>query len=148
MSDKGFRTVAFQALLVILFGMFAGGIPLVFVVAHDAYHQAGLVPPGDHRAWTMAHLEGLLNGLLMIAVAGATRLRPLSKSREQWLVPSLLIAGWGNAVAAVLAPLFAVRGMIFDADPANDVVAAIFSVALIGTVFAMAIALRHLAEPQ
>ena len=145
MSDNGFRIVALNGLLVVVFGMFAGGLPLVGVVAHDAYGQALFQLPGDYRGWMMVHLEGLLNGLLMIAIAGATRLRPLSWSGERWLVPSLLVAGWGNAVASFLAPLLGVRGMIFDAHAANDLVAAIFTAALVGSIVAIAIAVRHLA---
>ena len=145
MSDRGFRTVAVSALLVVLFGMFAGGIPLIAVVVHDAYGQPGALHlPGDYRGWMMAHLEGLLNGLLMIAIATVTRMRPLAPKSERWLVLSLLAAGWGNAGAAVLAPLLGVRGMVFDANVGNDLVAAIFTVALAGSVIAMAIALRHL----
>ena len=144
MSDNGFRIVALNGLLVIVFGMFAGGLPLVGVVAHDAYGQALFHLPGDYRAWMMAHLEGLLNGILMIAIAGATRLRPLSSSGEKWLVASLLVAGWGNAVASLLAPLLGVRGMIFDSNAGNNVVAAIFTAALSGSILAIAIAIRHL----
>lgn len=143
MSDRGFRSIAISALLVILVGMFAGGLPLVAVVGHEAYGQA-MHPPGDYRGWMMAHLEGLLNGFLMLAIAGATRLRPLSAGAERWLVISLLVAGWGNALASVLAPLLGVRGMVFDANAGNDVVAAMFTAALAGSIIAMAVALRHL----
>lgn len=143
MSNNGFRIVALNAVLVVLVGMFAGGLPLVLVVAHDVYHQ-GAAPSGDYRGWLMAHLEGLLNGLLMIALAGVTRLKPLSAAAEAWLVPALLIAGWGNALAAVAAPLLNVRGMILTADPANDAVALGFTAALAGSIIALAIVLNHL----
>lgn len=143
MSDNGFRIVALNAVLVIACGMFVGGIPLVFVVAHEVYGQAVHVP-GDYRAWLMAHLEGLLNGLLMIALVSVARLRPLAATAERWLVPSLLVAGWGNTLAAVAAPLLGVRGMVLDADPANDVVALAFTLALAGSIVALAIVVRHL----
>jgi len=145
MSDNGFRIVALNALLVVLLGMFVGGIPLVLVVMREAYHQAPTIYlAGDYRGWMMAHLEGLLNGLLMIAIAGATRLRIMGSGKERLLVASLLVAGWGNAVAAILAPLLGVRGMIFDSDFGNDFVAALFTAALIGSVAAMGIAIGHL----
>lgn len=146
MSDNSFRVVALHAVLIILLGMFAAGIPLVLVVAHDAYGQTASIPvSGDYRGWMMAHLEGLLNGLLMIAIAAVTRIRPLARSRERLLVAGLLTTGWGNTIASVLAPLLGVRGMIFDGHAGNDVVAGIFTVALIGAVVALAIAVRHLA---
>jgi hypothetical protein len=146
MSDNSFRIVSLNAILVILLGMFAGGMPLVLVVAQDAYHQSmTLHLAGDYRAWLMAHLEGLLNGLLMIALASVTRLRSMAPVSERVFVPSLLAAGWGNEIASLLAPLLGVRGMIFDSNPGNDLVAAIFTIALVGSVAAMVIAIRHLA---
>lgn len=148
MSNKGFRIVALNALFVILLGMFAAGIPLLLVVTETAYRQAPLFHPGgDYRGWMMAHLEGLLNGFFMVAIAGVTRLRPLAPTRDRLLVGSLLASGWGNALAAILAPIFAVRGMVFDANRANDLVAGMFTVALIGAVMAMAITIQHLARP-
>lgn len=148
MSDNGFRIVALNALFVILLGMFAGGIPLVLVVAETAYRQVPLIHPGgDYRGWMMAHLEGLLNGFFMIAVAGVARIRPLALGHDRLLVGSLLASGWGNAIAAILAPILDVRGMIFDANWANDLVAGMFTVALVGAVIAMAIVIRLLARP-
>ena len=145
MSNTGFRLVVLNALAVILLGMFLGGFPLVFVVVREAYHQA---PPitlgGDYRGWMMAHLEGLLNGMLMILVAGATRIAPMAPGRERLMVPALLVAGWGNAGASVLAPLLGVRGMVFDASPANNLVAGLFTLALVASIMALTGAVRHL----
>jgi len=146
MSDSGFRLIGLNGLLIILLGMFAGGIPLTILVTHDVYGQmAGVHVGGDYRAWMMAHLEGLLNGLLIIAIAAVTRVRPMASGRERLLMPSLLVAAWGNAAASVAAPVLGVRGMTFDAGLANNLVALTFTVALIASVIAMAIAIVHLA---
>lgn len=148
MSNNGFRVVALNALFVILLGMFAAGIPLVLVVAETVYKQVPIFHTGgDYRGWMMAHLEGLLNGLFMIAVAGVTRIRTMAPVHDRLLVGSLLVSGWGNAIAAILAPILGVRGMVFDANWANDLVAGMFTVALIGAVIAMTIAVRHLVRP-
>jgi hypothetical protein len=146
MSDNGFRIVCLNGMVVILLGMFAGGIPLVFVVVQEAYKHAPAIHGSEaYRGWMMAHLEGLLNGLLMIIVAGSTRILPLPDSQERLLVPALMVAGWGNAIASVLAPFWGVRGMIFDNHAANNLVALIFTAALAGTIVAMTIAIRQLA---
>lgn len=145
MSNEGFRIVALNALFVILLGMFAAGVPLLLVVAETAYRQMPLIHiGGDYRGWMMAHLEGLLNGLFMIAVAGVTRIRPLAPTGERLVVCGLLASGWGNAIAATFAPIFGVRGMVFDTNWANNLVAGMFTVALVGAVIAMTTAIRHL----
>ena len=130
----------------ILLGMFLAGMPLVFVVTQQAYNQS---PPlhlgGDYRGWMMAHLEGLLNGLMVIAVAAITRFRSMSPGRERVLVVSLAIGGWGNTLASILAPIMGVRGMIFDGSASNNLVAAMFTLALVGTVLALLTVVLHLA---
>jgi hypothetical protein len=72
------------------------------------------------------------------------RIRPLAAARERVLIAGILVAGWGNAIAAILAPMLGVRGMIFDTHMGNDIVAGIFSAALAGAVVAMAIAIGQL----
>ena len=134
-------------MIVITIGLFFGGVPLVWVVVREVYHQpAPISLGGDYRGWVMAHLEGLLNGLLTIGLAAATRIRPMTVSSERILLWSLLIAAWGNTIASILAPLFGVRGMTFDASGANDLVAGIFTLALIATVAALFVTIRHLSR--
>jgi hypothetical protein len=146
MSPNGMRIVALNGLLLMIAGMALGGFPLVGVVVHDAYHgPAG--PPGDYRAWMMAHLEGLLNGMMIILLALVSRLRPLSAAGERRMIAALLISGWGNSAASIAAPILRVRGMTFDADPANNLVAGVFTLALVGSVYALAALILHLARP-
>ncbi len=145
MSDRGLRVLGLNALCMILAGMFLGGVPLIMVVVQAAYHQAPMFNPGaDYRGWMMAHLEGLFNGLLVIGVGAICRIGTMPPAREKILVPALLIGGWGNTVAAILAPVFGVRGMVFDGSVANNVVAGLFTVALLASVVALASAIRHL----
>jgi hypothetical protein len=145
MSDNGLRFTALNGLLMILFGMFLAGFPLVWVVVANAY--SGLPAPhtsGDYRAWNMAHLEGLLNGMLVLLVALVTRVKPMSAGPERTLIIGLCVGGWGNTVAAFIAPLLGVRGMVFDSHPANNLVTGVFSIALIGSLTAFGVAIRHL----
>ena len=147
MSDNGLRFTALNGLLMILFGMFLAGFPLAWVVVATAY--PGLPAPhtsGDYRAWNMAHLEGLLNGMLVLLVALVTRVKPMSAGLERTLIIGLGVGGWGNTVAAFIAPLLGVRGMIFDSHPANNLVTGVFTIALIGSLTAFGVAIRHLSR--
>ena len=148
MSDEGFRVTALNAVLVIAVGLVFGGFPLLWVVVRDVYGQH---PPialaGDYRGWMMAHLEGILNGLLVIGLAAVARVRPMAASVERLFVWALAVGAWGNTLASVLAPALGVRGMTFDRDAGNNLVTAIFTVALIATIVAMVVVVRHLARP-
>lgn len=149
MSEDKLRLVVLNGVLIVLAGMVLAGFPLAFVIARDIYHQA---PPfavaGDHRGWTMAHLEGLLNGLLVIAMALATRIGgPMKPGRETWLAPCLLIMGWGNLIGGVLAPALGVRGMAFDGNAANNLVTGVFTLAMLPSFAAFYGVIAHLARP-
>jgi hypothetical protein len=148
MSDEGFRIAALNAVLVITVGLVFGGFPLVWVVVREVYGQHPPVPlGGDYRGWLMAHLEGILNGLLVIGLAASVRARAMGARAERVLVWSLLVSAWGNTVASVLAPLLGVRGMAFVGAAANDLVAGMFTVALAATFAAIVVCVRHLARP-
>ncbi len=148
MSDEAWRRVALHAILIMIFGMVIGGAPLTLFVIHQAYlPQAAFAVPGDMRGWKMAHLEGLLNGLFLLGLGVASRVRPLAPARERWVVRSLLVSGWGNTVASGLAPILGVRGMAMNSDPTNDLVALIFTVALAGTLVAVGLIIAHLWQP-
>ncbi|MFC6200041.1 hypothetical protein [Ponticaulis profundi] len=150
MTKNGFRICALQGVLMILAGMVLAGFPLAFLVMEDVYGQnAPIAVGGDYRGWIMAHLEGLLNGLLVIALSGVTLIRsPMQHGRQAWLVPSILIAGWGNTFAAILAPALSVRGMAANADIANNIVWGIFTIALIASFTAFYGVISHLATKQ
>ena len=85
-----------------------------------------------------------------IALAFATRIGgELKAGRERWLVPALLVAGWGNVAASILAPILGVRGMAFDSHAANNLVTGLFTVALVASFAAFYGVIAHLARrPQ
>lgn len=82
--------------------------------------------PGDSRAWRMAHLEGITQGLLLMALAFGGRFMLHTECAQRWLFRSALITAWGFALPAMLHPLFGTRGLAFGGGPfeaglANDV---------------------------
>ena len=82
--------------------------------------------PGDSRAWRMAHMEGITQGLLLMALAFGGRFVLLGPRGHKWLVRSALVTAWLFALPAMLHPLFGTRGLAFGGGPfqpglANDV---------------------------
>lgn len=116
--------------LVVLAGLLVG-FPYAMVVTGEL--------AGEERAWRMAHLEGVLNGLLMLAAAAVGGRVALAVGEQRALVVGLLLAGWGNVVAATLAAIFRVRGLEPAGPLANLAVFSLFSAAVVGVLVAVAL---------
>ncbi len=72
-----------------------------------------------------AHLNGLLGGLWLIAVASTLDLLRYGERglrRLAWLVS---IAAWSNWLITLVASVLGVRGLEYTNDPANNAVAAL-----------------------
>jgi hypothetical protein len=98
--------------------------------------------PGDYRGWRMAHLEGILNGLLMIgvgAVGGGLRLSDRAARLTVW---GLILCGWGNVTASFIGPLAGVRGLSFTGLGWNTLVFLLFMVAIVAVFISMWLVFR------
>jgi len=83
--------------------------------------------PGDRRAWNMAHMEGITNGLLLIATACAAPYLKLSSKAATLLFWSSLTYAWLFTLPAIANAFFETRGLAFGGTPfeaslANDVI--------------------------
>jgi hypothetical protein len=92
---------------------------------------------GDVRAWRMAHMEGLLNGLLMLAAAAASPLLVLGARAQSVLYWTLIITGYGNALASWLAAGSGERGLAAGGSLANNVVFGGFMIAVVAVIVAL-----------
>src|SRR5262245_34655176 len=122
--------MVFHGAAVVLLGMLAG-FPYALVVTGDL--------AGTERAWRMAHLEGVLNGLVLLAVAAIGRRLVLGALGQVVLAGSLVVTAWGNVVASILAATFNVRGLAPGGSVANTVVYTLFMVAVVGILLGMAL---------
>ncbi len=98
--------------------------------------------PGDLRAWRMAHLEGILNGLVLFAVAGLGPRLVLSEAQHARLTWLLVITAWGNVIASCIGPLFGGRGLEFGGSVANSLMYLLFVVAVVAVLWAMVLIYR------
>ncbi len=115
--------LVFHGAVVVMLGLLAG-FPHAFVITGQI--------AGDERAWRMAHLEGLLNGMLAMLAGAVSGSLVLSARQHAWLVRSLVAAAYGNVVASVLGATFGVRGLALAGPPANVVMNLLFWVAIAG----------------
>lgn len=64
------------------------------------------------RLGLSAHLQGLMNGMLLIAIAGIWRRRvKLSRREERWAVNLLVFASYGNWATTLLAAIWGTSRM-------------------------------------
>jgi len=115
----------FHGAVVILLGLVAG-FPYALVVTGSL--------AGSERAWRMAHLEGVLNGLLVIVVAAVWDRLALDGWKRDVLAWSLVLMAYGNVVASVIGATFAVRGLEPGGSPSNTLVYLLFMMAVVGIV--------------
>jgi len=132
--------MVFHGVVVLLLGLVAG-FPYALVISGDL--------PGEVGAWRMAHLEGVLNGLLVVGVAAAGGLITLAQRQQRWLEVSLVFAAYANVVAAVIGASFGVRGLQPTGPFSNFVVFALFTLAVVAVLFGLGLAAvgarRHIA---
>ena len=82
-------------------------------------HIEGQVP-GETRAWVMAHLEGITNGLLLMAIAVIAPWLTLSAKQFRWLVYASVTFGWLFTLPAIANAWFGTRGLAFGGGPFGD----------------------------
>ena len=125
--------LVYNGAIVILLGLLAG-FPHAMVIAGTL--------EGSERAWRMAHLEGLLNGMLAILAAGVWDVLVLSARQRKWLALSLIFAGYGNVVASILGASFGVRGLSLALPAANVVVYLLFVAAIVAVFIGVLLLIR------
>ena len=141
MSERMQSTLIAHGALVFLVGM-ASGFPLAYVIIEKIvlWPIPGAIdwtPPGDVRGWRMAHLEGILNGLTLIAIAAVGDRLTLSRKGANAIGWALIVTAWGNMIASVIGPIFGGRGLEFGGGASNSLMYLLFVVAVVTVIAAM-----------
>ena len=126
MDRKRASLLAAHAAIVLLIGLIVG---FPFATATTS--------GGDVRAWRMAHLEGLLNGLLMLGAAAVSPFLSLGPRAQSVLYWTLLVTGYGNALASWLAAGSGERGLAAGGTLANNLVFGGFMIAVATVIVAL-----------
>ena len=134
MSERTATVLAFNGLLVLLAGLLAG-VP---------YGTAIVGAWGDEpvRAWKLAHMEGVQNGILALAVAGCSRWISLGRRGEKTVLWGVVLAAWGNVLGATFGAITGTRGLAPEGPLANAIVFVGFMFGMWGVLIAVPVAAR------
>ncbi len=83
--------------------------------------------PTDARGWRMAHMEGITQGLMLMALGLGGRFMLLTRRQFTWFFWSALVTAWLFTVPAAFNAWFGTRGLAFGGGPfkpglANDII--------------------------
>lgn len=137
MPDQLRNRLIFHGAAVFLVGMLVG-FPFAFVLLAEVNGTETFIP-GTVRAWRMAHLEGALNGMLIIIAACATAHFPVSDRGTKVIYYGLVITAWGNIIASINSALTGGRGLSFNGFTANSLTYLLFMAAIFGVIAAFAV---------
>ncbi len=132
------RLVGHGALLLFIGGVIGFGF-LFFLIGEIALWP---IPwtldwqlPGTYDAWRMAHMEGIVNGLVLWVAAALLPVMPFSPGGLGRLSWGLILLAWTIVLASALDPLFPEsRGLAFGGPLTNQIAFFLFYV---GVVLAM-----------
>jgi hypothetical protein len=145
MTERMRALLVVNGAIVFLLGL-AAGFPFAFEILQKIElwplpFSLPFDPPGDARGWHMAHLEGLLNGLVLFAIAGVAPVLTYSARGATAAFWGFLVTAWGNTIASIIAPLTETRGLAFGGFW-NSVVYLLFVVAIVAIFVAIGATLR------
>lgn len=134
MTNRQIGLLVANGALVLLAG-FAAGFPYGAVVANSLDPSAGFA--GDLRGWHMAHLEGVLNGMLMLAAAAVAARLMLSPGQAKAVFWGLIVSGWTNIIASTISALTGGRGTGMTGLDWNTLDFLLFMAGIVGAVAAL-----------
>jgi len=129
MTSRGAAQLTLHGLVVLFLGLLCG-VP---------YGSAIVGGWGDEavRAWKLAHMEGVQNGILLVALAGVGRFMLLTARGEAIVVWGATLAAWGNIVGAALGAVTGYRGLAPEGPLGNWLVFVAFMFGMWGVLLAV-----------
>jgi hypothetical protein len=134
MSRQAAARLVLNGLVVLFIGLVAG-----------APYGAALVEGWGaeaERAWKLAHMEGVQNGIMILALAGASAWLSLGAVGERVVVWGAVLAAYGNTLGALLGALVGQRGLAPQGPLTNWLVFIGFMFGMWGVLIAVPVAAK------
>lgn len=132
--------VAVNAMMVVLVACIAG-MPWNEAQKAAAGRPLWFHVPGTPRMWELAHMEGLVNAIFVLAVAAVASQLKMSPRSSRALLWALIAMAWGNGIGAVAGALsnVAVMDMTFTH---GTIAFLLFDIAAVGVLVAIFVVAR------
>mgnify|MGYP000095719680 CR=1 FL=1 len=99
---NGALIMLFGCLIGLAFVFFLIGKIALWPIPGEIIYQL----PGTYDAWRMAHMEGLVNGIMLMVVAASIHLIPFSEKMLSKISLGLIVIAWANPTASLMDALF------------------------------------------
>ena len=129
MTQRAAATLAFNGLVVLLLGLLAGA-PYGAAIVEGWGAEA-------ERAWKLAHMEGVQNGILVLALAAGPAWLSLGSAAERAVVWGAIAAAYGNTIGGILGAVVGQRGLAPEGPLANWAVFVAFMFGMWGFLIAV-----------
>ena len=115
MADRGRLKLFKHGSIIAIIGLLSG-FGLVFVILDSYTVWPVTLPidggvPGSERGWRVAHVAGVMNGLLIMITGLMLPHTQATLRAQRWIVGSMIYTGWGNTVFFHCANLSSNRGL-------------------------------------
>lgn len=101
-AERGRARLIMHGCIIAVIGLLSG-FGLVFVILDAVTVWPLTIPteapfPGSERGWRVAHVAGVMNGLMMVIIGLALVQVMPGKRSQGWIVWGMIYTGWGNTV--------------------------------------------------
>ena len=101
-AERGRLQLLMHGTLIAIIGLLSG-FGLVFVILEAVHvwpvtipHDGAII--GSERGWRVAHVAGVMNGMLMMLAGLALVWSQPGLKAQRWVVWGMIYTGWGNTV--------------------------------------------------
>lgn len=133
MIESYVRKMIFHGAAVVWLGLMAG-FPFGLVIMGRM--------EGSLRAWHMAHMEGILNGLLTLVAAVIVKHLAIDERRIALYAWSFIVAAWTNVLASIFGAIVHQRGLEMAPPLTNLIVFSTFVVGILAVLVGLYLVLR------
>lgn len=141
LRDVQRRLVAHGGFVILLGGIFGFGFLFYLLGRVELWPIPGRIDyqfPGTEKAWRMAHLEGVLNGILLWLVAALLPVLALPLQKASRVATALIITAWTLPLASIFDALFEKsRGLHFGPPLTNFIPFFLFYVGILTSLWAI-----------
>ncbi len=137
------KLIGHGAIIIFIAGVIGFGFLFFLIGRIELWPIPGRIDyqmPGTYDAWRMAHMEGIVNGLLLWLTAAILPLLPFGEVGAKRAAYTTIVIAWTIVLASALDPLFPdSRGLAFGGPVTNQLAFFLFYIGVGAVMVLMAV---------